>query len=193
MESDDAGGRAAPLPIEQQLAEAREALAARDRLLAERTRRLHALEELAARSTVTTARLESVSAELAALHLARRTELAERDARIARLELRLAEAELAGGPPSVPDDLKRIRGIGPVIETLLHDMGITSFRQIAALRGETLRQVGDLLGVFRGRIQQDRWIEQAAELLRRPDHDRPGRAPAVPARPDDSTTDRPAR
>lgn len=154
-----------PRSAEERLIAALEALAARDRVLAERSRRLVTLEEAADRLSAATARLQALSSDLAALRLARQAELAERDARIAELEAALIQARRAGETRAqAPDDLRRIRGIGPVIESLLHGMGITTFRQIAALSPEELRRVGDMLGVFRGRIQRDRWTEQAAEL-----------------------------
>lgn len=155
----------APHPGEEQLQAAREALAARDRLLAERGARLQALEDVADRLAVTTSRLETVSAELAALRVARSAELAERDRRIVELQVLVARSSRR----ALPDDLKRIKGIGPAIEARLHAVGITTFRQVAALEGESLQRVGDLLGTFRGRIARDRWIEQAAELARPPD------------------------
>lgn len=161
-------------PVEEQLREARAALAARDNLLAEREARLAALEDIADRLAVATSRLQESSAELEALRLARRSELAERDERISRLESLLAESAGSPVPRPDPDDLKKIKGIGPAIEALLHELGITTFEQVAALEGESLQRVGDLLGIFRGRIQQDGWIEQAAELAR-------GRDPTAPA------------
>ncbi|MBM3695062.1 MAG: hypothetical protein FJW79_03900 [Actinobacteria bacterium] len=66
-----------------------------------------------------------------------------------------------------PDDLKQIVGIGPVIEDLLHGLGITTFEQLAALSAADEEQIGELLGNFRERIERDRWVEQAAELARR--------------------------
>lgn len=154
-----------PRSVEQRLAAALAALAARDRLLAERARRLVALEDAAARLSAATARLEAAASDLAALRLARRGELAERDRRIAQLENGLIEARRAAEAlGNAPDDLKRIKGIGPVIEALLHSIGIDAFQQVAALSQGELQRVGDLLGSFRGRIQRDRWVEQAAEL-----------------------------
>jgi predicted flap endonuclease-1-like 5' DNA nuclease len=136
-------------------------------LLAVRNRRLVALEDAADRLAAATARVEELSGHLAALRQARHTELAARDARIAELETALVEARRAADDRARPtDDLKRIRGIGPVIEGLLHGMGITTFRQVAALSGEELGRLGDLLGVFRNRIDREGWIAQAAELAR---------------------------
>ena len=154
-------------PAEERLAAALEALSARDRLLAERSRRLAALEDVADRLTAVNARLDGLTDELAALRLARRAELAERDARITTLEAALGEAPgRVASRERGPDDLQHIRGIGPVIEQLLHEAGITTFRQIALLSAEQEHRVGDLLGVFRGRIGRDRWRQQAAELAR---------------------------
>ncbi|MGB8398549.1 hypothetical protein [Bradyrhizobium sp.] len=62
-----------------------------------------------------------------------------------------------------PDDLKRIRGIGPQNEGRLHGLGIWHFAQIAAWREENVKWVGSYLA-FRGRINREKWIEQASEL-----------------------------
>jgi predicted flap endonuclease-1-like 5' DNA nuclease len=159
-------GRAEPpRSTEEALTTALEALAARDRLLAERFRRLMALEDTADHLAAATARLDAVSSDLAALRLARQSELAQRDRRIAELEAALVEARPAAETVrEATDDLQRIKGIGPVIEALLHSVGVTTFRQIATFNQEELRRVGDLLGVFRGRIERDGWIRQAAQL-----------------------------
>jgi predicted flap endonuclease-1-like 5' DNA nuclease len=168
VQLDDLNGPAGrwvpPRPVEERLIAALEALAARDRLLAERARRLAALEDVADRLAAASARGDMLSEDLAALRRARRADLAERDRRIGELEALLARA---GWDTGIPDDLKRIKGIGPVIEGLLHQAGITTFQQIADLSAEDGRRVGDLLGRFRGRIERDGWITQAAELAGR--------------------------
>jgi predicted flap endonuclease-1-like 5' DNA nuclease len=66
-----------------------------------------------------------------------------------------------------PDDLKQIVGIGPVIEDLLHGLGITTFEQLASLSAGEVDRIGDLLGAFRERVRRDGWVEQAAELAGR--------------------------
>ena len=86
----------------------------------------------------------------------------------------LERLRAAGEVREGPDDLKEIIGIGPVIEGLLHGQGITTFEQLAALSDEDVDRVGALLGAFHERIRRDRWIEQAAELARRPGPPRPG-------------------
>jgi len=65
--------------------------------------------------------------------------------------------------PPVVDDLKQIRGIGPVIEQQLNDGGIYRFKQIAAWAESHVRGVARLLNCFPDRIWRDRWIPQAHE------------------------------
>jgi predicted flap endonuclease-1-like 5' DNA nuclease len=62
-----------------------------------------------------------------------------------------------------PDDLKRIRGIGPQNEQRLHALGIWHFDQIAAWSAENAKWIGSYLA-FRGRIERERWIDQAKGL-----------------------------
>lgn len=301
----DAPGDASDVirPEAERLQAALEALSARDQVLADRSRRLAALEGAASRLTALAARLEEAEAELTALRRTRAAETADRDERISQLERRLveggvpvaAEAPLQDAPPcrppaddapallarlqadlqlerrrnarlaahrddgaadavrrrdelaqalrraatlerqlsearqaagpagtyahweqwfrqrladradsdlaraeealrqqrgaleekerliarlidrlretgqvrEGPDDLKEIVGIGPVIEDLLHGLGITSFEQLAALSAEEVDRLEGLLGAFPERIRRDRWIEQAADLAAR--------------------------
>lgn len=64
---------------------------------------------------------------------------------------------------AIPDDLRRIIGIGPVNEKKLHDIGVTSFAQIADWTSADIDRVERVLE-FDGRIDRERWIEQAALL-----------------------------
>lgn len=69
-------------------------------------------------------------------------------------------APRAGGP----DDLKRIKGIGPKLEKLLNGMGFYHFDQIAGWSEAEVAWVDDNLEGFKGRVSRDRWIEQAKTL-----------------------------
>ena len=65
-----------------------------------------------------------------------------------------------------PDDLVKLKGIGPKLAALLNERGITRFDQMASL---TKAQVDDLdqqLGAFRGRLARDHVVNQAAYLAR---------------------------
>jgi len=63
----------------------------------------------------------------------------------------------------VPDDLQRIKGIGPQNEGRLHALGIWHFYQIASWTRDNVHWVGSYLS-FAGRIDREFWIEQATEL-----------------------------
>lgn len=63
------------------------------------------------------------------------------------------------------DDLKLIRGVGPQNEQRLHALGVWHFDQIAAWSAENVKWVGSYLA-FPGRIDRERWIEQAGALAR---------------------------
>lgn len=62
------------------------------------------------------------------------------------------------------DDLKRVRGIGPKLEGMLHDLGVYTFAQMAAWTEDEIDRVNDNLTAFKGRIRRDDWRAQAKEL-----------------------------
>ncbi len=70
-------------------------------------------------------------------------------------------------PPQQIDDLTEIKGIGEVLATNLNAMGIFQFAQLARLNDEDIERVTRRLRGFKDRIHRDRWIEQAADLLKR--------------------------
>jgi NADH-quinone oxidoreductase subunit E len=80
-------------------------------------------------------------------------------------ELAEAEPERFDAPPAEgADDLKRIKGIGPKIEALLHDLGVYRFAQIAAWTPDNVAWVDARLK-FRGRIGREGWISQAHAIM----------------------------
>ena len=64
---------------------------------------------------------------------------------------------------SVPDDLKRIRGIGVLIEKKLNSMAVTNYDQIANWSAGDIERVSQVLD-FKGRIERENWVEQARIL-----------------------------
>ncbi len=68
------------------------------------------------------------------------------------------------GPDVEPDDLLRLKGVGPKLARTLMDMGITNYAQIAAWSQEDVAAVDARLGVFSGRVVRDNWVEQARLL-----------------------------
>ena len=62
------------------------------------------------------------------------------------------------------DDLKAIRGVGPKLEAMLHDLGVWHYSQIASWGPQEVSWVDRHLEGFNGRIQRDDWVTQARTL-----------------------------
>ncbi|MEJ7926429.1 hypothetical protein WG908_06635 [Sphingobium sp. AN641] len=90
-----------------------------------------------------------------------------------------APVELAAAPPpaTVPispsvtmpadaeaDDILRLKGVGPKLRTLLIELGVTRYAQIAAWSEADLAMIDAKLGNFKGRPVRDQWIDQAKYL-----------------------------
>ena len=65
-----------------------------------------------------------------------------------------------------PDDLKRIKGVGPKLKQLCHSLGICHFDQIAAWNDVEVAWLDGNLEGFAGRVSRDSWIEQARDLAK---------------------------
>jgi len=72
-------------------------------------------------------------------------------------------ANLLTEAQGTPDDLKRISGVGPKLEGVLHENGVFHFWQIAAWGATDILYMDDKLS-FKGRIERDNWIAQAKEF-----------------------------
>ena len=66
--------------------------------------------------------------------------------------------------PNLFDDLKLIVGVGPVLERMLHRLGITTYRQIARWSERDIDEFDAKLPEFPGRIRRDAWVTQARAL-----------------------------
>ena len=65
--------------------------------------------------------------------------------------------------PPGKDDLKKIKGVGKVIEGKLNAEGITTYAQIAAWTKKDAEAFSEKLD-FQGRIEREDWIAQAKLL-----------------------------
>lgn len=65
--------------------------------------------------------------------------------------------------PTDSDDIKRIKGIGAVIEKTLNELGIYQFKQIATWTEENVSWIENSLA-FPGRISRENWTAQAKTL-----------------------------
>jgi len=77
-------------------------------------------------------------------------------------------ASIEGSVEKAADDLKRIKGIGPKIATVLRVMGIREFQQIVDLTADEIRTLEQNIG-FNGRVGRENWVEQAQVLLDKAD------------------------
>jgi len=64
---------------------------------------------------------------------------------------------------AIPDDLKRIRGVGVLIEKRLNGLGVTNYDQIANWTRADVMRISQQLD-FKGRVERENWIEQSRIL-----------------------------
>lgn len=65
----------------------------------------------------------------------------------------------------LPDDFTLIEGLSAMQQSTLNALGVFHFEQVAAWTAEHIAWVDRYL-YLRGRIEEEEWVEQAAELMR---------------------------
>ena len=83
------------------------------------------------------------------------------------------EAPGAGAKPQAlsaardggPDDLTKIKGVGPKLAALLQSLGFFHFDQIASWSADEIAWVDENLQGFKGRVSRDDWVTQAKALV----------------------------
>ncbi len=95
-------------------------------------------------------------------------DLAAARAETARYRQFVIDLENNAPPPlfgtGAPDDLKLIVGVGPVLERMLHQLGVATYRQIAQWSERDIDEFDAKLAEFPGRIRRDAWVTQARAL-----------------------------
>lgn len=71
---------------------------------------------------------------------------------------------LTGARGGKADDLQAIDGVGPVLERLLHGLGIFHFDQIADWKAADVAWMDGNLKGFKGRVSREDWVAQAIVL-----------------------------
>ncbi|WP_395718041.1 hypothetical protein [Prosthecobacter sp.] len=71
--------------------------------------------------------------------------------------------------PEKIDDLTALKGIAQVLEERLHEFGIYTYAQIASWSEDQIKEFSSRLA-FKDRIQRERWVEQAQQLLAKKTH-----------------------
>jgi len=158
---------AAPSASETQVLSARD-----DGIDGEKARIIRSLESESWRVRDALAECEPSSSELARTREERErllVELADARGEAARYRQLVLDIENKAPPPILlgaaePDDLKLIVGIGPVLERMLHNLGVGTFRQIARWTERDVADFDAKLPEFPGRIVRDQWVTQARAL-----------------------------
>jgi|GEM_PF-3139179 len=63
------------------------------------------------------------------------------------------------------DDLKKISGVGPVLEGKLNEIGIFTFSQVSKMTKTEYDLIDSLTGSFPGRAERDDWAGQAKGMM----------------------------
>ena len=162
--------------LEQQLAEARERLAALEDMVGSEHTRVEPVDreslgdELdASNETIIEPVVEIHAAEEPAAEVGEEAVVEDEDA---------YDIDIGTEPDDFPDerrfdadrnatprdDLKLIKGVGPAIEKTLNELGIRRFDQIAQMSEYDIDRVANRLKGFRTRIYREDWIGQARDL-----------------------------
>jgi large subunit ribosomal protein L21 len=78
---------------------------------------------------------------------------------------KVAAEKAAPKAAATADDLKQLSGVGPALEKKLVAGGVTTFAQIAAWNADDIAAMDEKLS-FKGRIEREGWVAQAAELAK---------------------------
>lgn len=73
-------------------------------------------------------------------------------------------AKVMEAPEGEKDDLKKISGVGPVLEKKLNALGLVSFQQIVDMTPEQRDDVEEQLS-FKGRMEREDWVGQAKQFI----------------------------
>ncbi len=117
-----------------------------------------------AKATATTAKPAKAASAKASPAKASATKMSPAKASSAKASsAKAASTKATAANSSGKDNLRRLIGIGPVNERKLNGHGITTFAQIAAWKAADIKRVEEYLE-FDGRIERERWVEQAKLL-----------------------------
>lgn len=73
-------------------------------------------------------------------------------------------APVTAAPSDGADDLLKLKGVGPKLNLLLIELGVTRYAQIANWNDTDIAAIDAKLGNFKGRPVRDQWVDQAKYL-----------------------------
>lgn len=115
-------------------------------------------------------------------HMTARDEVPEHEGRGIAAEAAAAVSDVSGqfinaevhenlpGASGPPDDLTKLKGVGPKFAATLNQLGIVRFDQLASFSEGDIDRLDQHLGPFKGRLQRDQ-VPLQAEYLARDDID----------------------
>jgi len=109
------------------------------------------------------ARVARLSAEIEAVAGETGADIAKTAKKAAGKTSKAVKAAVAKAETAAADDLSQITGVGPAMVKKLHEAGVTSFAQIAALKKAEAEAL-DAKIKARGRVLRDGWVKQAKAL-----------------------------
>ena len=91
----------------------------------------------------------------------------EQEREILALRQRVRELEVQLSPPPEADDLKKIYGIGPVLERRLNGLGVFRFEQMGRWGEAEIEAMQAQLADYPGRIRREAWVKSARDQYRK--------------------------
>ncbi|MEC7782319.1 MAG: NrfD/PsrC family molybdoenzyme membrane anchor subunit [Bacteroidota bacterium] len=88
------------------------------------------------------------------------------DTETKKAEIDLMLAKIGTYDPAIQsaDDLKKISGVGPVLEQKLHQLGIYTYDQVSKMTKTEYDLLDEIIDAFPGRAERDDWAGQAQNL-----------------------------
>ena len=90
--------------------------------------------------------------------------LVDTEAKKSEIDLMLAKIGTYDPATQSADDLKKISGVGPVLEQKLHQLGIYTYDQVSKMTKTEYDLLDEIIDAFPGRAERDDWAGQAQNL-----------------------------
>ncbi|RXG31630.1 NrfD/PsrC family molybdoenzyme membrane anchor subunit [Leeuwenhoekiella marinoflava] len=90
--------------------------------------------------------------------------LVDTEAKKSEIDLMLAKIGTYNPATQAADDLKKISGVGPVLEQKLHQLGIYTYDQVSKMTKTEYDLLDEIIDAFPGRAERDDWAGQAQNL-----------------------------
>ena len=90
--------------------------------------------------------------------------LVDTETKKTEIDMMLASIGTFDPATQTADDLKKITGVGPVMEQKLHQLGIYTFDQVSKMTKKEYDLLDEIIDTLQGRAERDDWAGQAQKL-----------------------------